>query len=140
MITAGNRGVSFIGRYKSGCRGKLSFFSGNQYLKRMKLDTQTSLSVISIMLMALMVPSAMCPVFILYCFVQNRNLLTKLNKHVILVLLSVSLIQMTERRFIVIAIPSFHIGDNRVAVHTGSITFWFCGHPITYILSLLTSL
>lgn len=61
----------------------------------MDLDTPLSRSIIFGILLALMIPSVICSFFIIYYFVRSPEYLKRLNNHVILALLFISLIQVS---------------------------------------------
>ena len=62
----------------------------------MTLDTPLNRSIVFGILLTLMIPSIICSLFILYHFARSRELLKRLNNHVILALLTINLIQVSH--------------------------------------------
>jgi len=62
----------------------------------MELDTPLIRSIIFGILLALMIPSIICSLFIFSQFIRSRDLLKRLNNHVVLALLLVSFIQVSD--------------------------------------------
>ena len=62
----------------------------------MVVNTPLSRSIIFGILVTFMIPSIICSLFILYHFARSRELRKRLNNHVIIALLSISLIQVSD--------------------------------------------
>jgi hypothetical protein len=66
----------------------------------MDFDTPMTRSISFGILVTLMIPSVICSVVILYYFARSPELFKRLNNHVILALLIISLIQVSSEQLI----------------------------------------
>ena len=64
----------------------------------MDFDTSLTRSIIFGILVTMMIPSIACSLFILSQFIQSRELLKRLNNHIILALVLINFIQVSRER------------------------------------------
>jgi hypothetical protein len=104
----------------------------------MELDTPLSRSIIFGILLTLMIPSVVCSLFILYYFARSPELRKRLNNHVVLALLFISLIQVSHEQLMLKKILFiFSEGDHGNAVDVDCIAYRICGSTVKSVLSLL---
>jgi hypothetical protein len=112
----------------------------------MELDTPLSRSIIFGILLTLMIPSVICSLLILYYFARSPELLKRLNNHVILGLLLISLIQVSHKQLILKKILFFFLKVTTempltlMVLHTGHVAVQsstFCHFWIVYNYALI---